>query len=511
MCEKQVSLVSDKKFLMHAIAKWHKYADTQHKVRVLGTWKPMKGSFIKWCKRYHLKQKEMELHYRPVKLWPDKLTMCKKFFSQWFEYYDTLYDVPRDRLEYHFHQRNYQRSVKAVFEEWAYNTRAEDTDSNRVWVLHTYKRLMTVRSKLLSYWFTKTKTHRLMINETTDDLPLIMVTPAMFFKQSSRSTELRSKLLQLLVQLRNSRLNASAQAYLAKILSSRQCKQESSQNSDDNPTGATHLPWSLLLGIVTAGVLLMKAISKLIAMVIILSLMSLLVLIVVLWLIVEVAIQFENFCYNTLSAMRTASVNLGYLGCMCLSHALGQKGGTLQENLNNQEVLHRKKFLNLKGGSGATDRESAGDDSITLDEDIREDHDDTDPDYVPSDADDDPSEKKTSDTPAVKDSYVRMGKWEIIAKDWHQLLTSGNLKTLIKTMLEYAQKRNVNETKNYGHQHKAPGKAEQLLAAMVADIPDDRDFYGVHCCVETLLLDAPAITCISSCYSHSKIVRLYMI
>ena len=48
----------------------------------------------------------------------------------------------------------------------------------------------------------------------------ILVTPAMSFKQSSRYDELRTKLRQLLVQMRNSRLCTSAQALLRDVCSS---------------------------------------------------------------------------------------------------------------------------------------------------------------------------------------------------------------------------------------------------------------------------------------------------
>ena len=174
-----------------------------------------------------LEAEEMELRYRPVKLWLDNWTISKKFFSLWYEYYDTMYEVPRDRLEYHFQQRNYRRSVKAVFEAWADYTGEEDIDSNRPWVLHSYKRIMKARSRLVRYWFTKTKTYKLKMTEKAYEIPTIRVTPAMLFKQSSRCDELRSKLRQesslrsklrqFLIQLRKDRLKASAKAYLENI------------------------------------------------------------------------------------------------------------------------------------------------------------------------------------------------------------------------------------------------------------------------------------------------------
>jgi len=46
-------------------------------------------TFTKWRKRYLLKLKELEIPYRPVRLWVGKHTMLEQFFSLWVEYYDT--------------------------------------------------------------------------------------------------------------------------------------------------------------------------------------------------------------------------------------------------------------------------------------------------------------------------------------------------------------------------------------------------------------------------------------
>jgi len=142
-------------------------------------------------------------------------------------------------------------------------------------------------------------------------------------------------------------------------------------------------------------------------------------------------------------------------------------------------------FLNLIGGSAASDGTNSGDDFGASDEEISEDGtEQSDPDYVPNPADGDPSEKETSNTPAHEHSKVRMGTWETMIKEGRQLLQSGKLDTLIKTILDYAQQRNVNETKNYGYQQDRSDTAEQVLADTVADIPDDKDFYGVYCCLK---------------------------
>jgi hypothetical protein len=143
-------------------------------------------------------------------------------------------------------------------------------------------------------------------------------------------------------------------------------------------------------------------------------------------------------------------------------------------------------FLKLKGGVESNDGTNSGEDSDASNEDISEDgSEQSDQDYKPNPDDGDPSDKETGHTKANKDSKVRMGTWETIVKDGPQLLQSGKLEMLIKSLLEYAQERNVNETKNYGYEQNAPDTAEQVLADLVADIPDDRDFYGVHCRLET--------------------------
>ena len=102
-------------------------------------------TFIKWRKRYLLKLKELEIRYSPVRMWIDKHNILEQFFSLWVEYYDTKYIVSRDRLEYHFKIRNFIRSVKPIFTEWAYYTSMEDIDSNRKWVIHGYERLKRTR------------------------------------------------------------------------------------------------------------------------------------------------------------------------------------------------------------------------------------------------------------------------------------------------------------------------------------------------------------------------------
>ena len=58
ICNEKFTMVCEKRFLLNVIAKWSKSAVTKHKVRVLASWKPMKRSFLKWRKRYHLKQKK---------------------------------------------------------------------------------------------------------------------------------------------------------------------------------------------------------------------------------------------------------------------------------------------------------------------------------------------------------------------------------------------------------------------------------------------------------------------
>ena len=178
-------------------------------------WKPIMKTFIKWRKRYLLKLKELEIRYSPVRMWIDKHNILEQFFSLWVEYYDTKYIVSRDRLEYHFKIRNFTRSVKPIFTEWAYYTSMEDIDSNRKWVIHGYERLKRTRWWLLQYWFTKTKSFKLKEAARTATMPPILVTPAMSFPHSLRYDELQNKLRQLLVQMWNSRLCAAAQSHTA--------------------------------------------------------------------------------------------------------------------------------------------------------------------------------------------------------------------------------------------------------------------------------------------------------
>ena len=135
----------------HVIKLWSKYAMKQFRVRIQTVWKPIMKTFTKWRQRYLLKLKELEIRYRPVRMWVDKHTMLEQFFSLWVEYYDTKYIVSRDRLEYHFKIRNFIRSVKPIFTEWAYYTSMEDMDSNRKWVIHGYERLKRTRWRLLQY------------------------------------------------------------------------------------------------------------------------------------------------------------------------------------------------------------------------------------------------------------------------------------------------------------------------------------------------------------------------
>ena len=148
------------------IAQWSRYTQNQFKARVHATWKPLKTAFVKWWKRYYLKLKELEIRYRPARMWVDKHTMLEQFFSLGFEYYDTKYDIPRARLEYHFQRRNYQRSVKTMFEHWAHYTSMEDIDANRTWVVHGYERLKKTQWPLSQYWFTKKVDGECTVRET---------------------------------------------------------------------------------------------------------------------------------------------------------------------------------------------------------------------------------------------------------------------------------------------------------------------------------------------------------
>ena len=158
-------------------------------------------------------------------------------------------------------------------------------------------------------------------------------------------------------------------------------------------------------------------------------------------------------------------------------------------------------FLKLTGGSADT---NSGDDSVPSDEDISEDGtEQSDPDYVPNPADGDPSEKETSDNPLNEKFKVRMGIWKTIVDNGRHLLRFRKLDTLIKIILDYAQQRNVNETNNYGYQRNESQTAEQVLAAMVADIPDDRDFYGVYFCLREC--DHR-----SQCFQHMHISHLFV-
>ena len=104
-----------------------------------------------------------------------------------------------------------------MFEHWSYYTSMEDMDSNRTWVVHGYERLKKTRWRLLEDCFTKTKSYKLMETAQSDLQQPILVTPAMSFKQSQWYDELRTKLRQLLVQMRNSLLCSSAQAFLRQI------------------------------------------------------------------------------------------------------------------------------------------------------------------------------------------------------------------------------------------------------------------------------------------------------
>ena len=355
--------VRDKKFLSQVIATWSKYTATQEQVRVMATWKPLMATFSKWRKRYHLKQKEMEISYRPVKLWLDKWTMAKKFFTMWYEYYDLLYDIPRERLEYHFKKRNYRRSVKRVFEEWAYYTSLEDTDSSRPWVIYSYQRLMKTRSKLLSYWFTKTKTYKLQMTADQHVRPTNRVTPAMTFRQSSRYDDLRSKLRQLLVKMRNSRLCASAKAVLAKTCGLRSSVPRPKSDNDSDSAQQSSVPfaqistkivvctvqvihwlietlalftvdlislmWSILLVLISMGLLINQVLSEfLVSAIIILSMISMTVLSFVLVITIEVSLQVHNFLGITLDKVLDGIVYFCYT---CVPYVLEQTGGILRK------------------------------------------------------------------------------------------------------------------------------------------------------------------------------------
>ena len=141
-------------------------------------------NFTKWRKRYLLKLKELEILYRPVRMWIDKHTMLEQFFSLCVEYYDTEYIVSRDRLEYHFEIRKFTRSVKTIFKEWAHYTSMADMDPNCKWVIHEYERLNRTRWHLLQYWFTKTKSFKLKEDARTATMPSTLLTPAMLFHPS---------------------------------------------------------------------------------------------------------------------------------------------------------------------------------------------------------------------------------------------------------------------------------------------------------------------------------------
>ena len=130
---------------------WFAFTAVQYKVRTMNTWQQINKFFTKWRKRYYLKLKELELRYRPLTSLVQKRKLYQQYFSLWYEYYDTKYDIPRARLEYHFQQRNYKRSVDRVFQEWSYYTQTEDIDSNRPWIIHGYQRLLKARAKLFNW------------------------------------------------------------------------------------------------------------------------------------------------------------------------------------------------------------------------------------------------------------------------------------------------------------------------------------------------------------------------
>ena len=62
------------------IAQWSRNTQNQFKARVHAIWKPFKRAFVKWRKWYYLKLKELEIRYRPVRMWVDKHTMLEHFF-----------------------------------------------------------------------------------------------------------------------------------------------------------------------------------------------------------------------------------------------------------------------------------------------------------------------------------------------------------------------------------------------------------------------------------------------
>jgi hypothetical protein len=135
-----------------------------------------------------------------------------------------------------------------------------------------------------------------------------------------------------------------------------------------------------------------------------------------------------------------------------------------------------QRYLKLKGGTGAIQGANSDEESVASDNESKR----SDADYEPDPADGDTSEEESSNILVDGDSKVRMGQWTAVKNDWRQLFESGQLNTLIRTILGYAQQRNVNETKNFGYQPDAPDTAEQGLSAAVANIGDDRDFYGVN-------------------------------
>ena len=110
------------------IAQWFRYTLSQCKARIHAIWQPIKGAFVNWRKQYYLKLKELEIRYRPARMWVDKHTMHIQWldnFSLWFEYFDTKYDIPHARLEYHFKQRNALskdnlRKLDVLYWHWRY-------------------------------------------------------------------------------------------------------------------------------------------------------------------------------------------------------------------------------------------------------------------------------------------------------------------------------------------------------------------------------------------------------
>jgi len=177
---------------------WYLYVVFHVNVRIITKRILAQKVFWSWRDHFYFKQISAMCQYHTFRKAAEIRVLQQKYFSAWYEQYNTKYDLPRARLEYHFKLRNFRRIAMPVLLSWSEYTDYQPPKKARAWVdqriraklpviLHhwfytimirrkvrvkIFQRVSTEIPSLFHYSSTRTKIYRLN-QPTTHDLPLV--------------------------------------------------------------------------------------------------------------------------------------------------------------------------------------------------------------------------------------------------------------------------------------------------------------------------------------------------